>query len=147
VGEAVSILLVEDDRGLRDAYRLVLGALGLEVEGAATGEEALAGVTARAPDAIVVDLGLPDLGGPALIRRLRGAAPDAALVVLTGQEGDELRRGCREAGADAFLVKPVTGRELRSALDPLLGRPRPGPRGEAGGEGPGEGRGDGEPDA
>lgn len=114
------ILLVEDDEDLRNAYRVVLSALGLRVETAATGEDALADVDGGRPDAIVADLVLPGLAGPRLIRRLREAGPEAALVVLTGHDSDSLRKSCREAGADAFLVKPVTGRELKGVLERLV---------------------------
>lgn len=117
----LSLLLIEDDEGLRDAYRLVLTALGLTVDTAASAAEALSRVAEVAPRAIVADLGLPDLEGPSLIRRLHEAAPGAALVVLTGRDSDALRRSCGEAGADAFMVKPATGRDLERVLEGLLG--------------------------
>lgn len=115
-----AILLVEDDEDLRNAYRVVLSALGLRVETAATGEDALSLADGGPPDAIVADLVLPGLAGPRLVRRLREASTEAALVVLTGHDSDSLRKSCREAGADAFLVKPVTARELKGVLERLL---------------------------
>lgn len=126
--DAPSILLIEDDEGLRGAYGVVLAALGLRVEVARTGEEALRLLQESPPDAIVADLGLPGLGGPALLRRLRARAPEPVLVVLTGHDSETLQRSCREAGAGAFLVKPVTGRELHAALAEQLERASPGNR-------------------
>jgi len=118
--DAPVILLVEDDEDLRNAYRIVLSALGLRVVTADRGEDALSSLDAGPTDAIVADLGLPGLAGPRLVRSLRSAAPEAALAVLTGHDSDSLRRSCRAAGADVFLVKPVTARELKAVLEELL---------------------------
>lgn len=111
------VLLVEDDAGLVDAYRIVLDARGFEIRTAGTAEAALARIEDAPPDAVVADLGLPDLEGPDLIRRLRRAAPGARLLVLTGEAGDDLRRRCADAGADRFLVKPVSGGDLAAELE------------------------------
>lgn len=110
------VLLVEDDPELRSAYRLVLGGRGLSVETAATAEEAVASLRERAADVVVADLGLPDLSGPGLLRELRDAAPDALLLVLTGEASEGARHASEAAGADAFLVKPVSGAELADRL-------------------------------
>jgi DNA-binding response OmpR family regulator len=121
--DAAQILLVEDDDGLRNAYRIVLGARGFDVGTAATGEEALERLDGRAgfPAAIVADLGLPGLSGPELVRRLRAAAPDSALLVLTGTRDETVRQQCRRAGATRYLVKPVTGGDLEAALREACG--------------------------
>ncbi len=112
------VLLVEDDEGLRNAYRLVLGGSGIDVGTAASGEEALERLEGRSgpPAVIVADLGLPGVSGPELVERLRAAAPGTALLVLTGTHDDAVRRRCLEAGASRYLVKPVTGGELQTAI-------------------------------
>lgn len=110
------VLLVEDDADLADAYRLVLDARGWDAGAVDTAAAALSRLEDGAPDVVVADLGLPDLSGPDLVARLRGAAPDARLLVLTGEADDDTRRRCLGAGADDFLVKPVSGRELAGML-------------------------------
>lgn len=111
------VVLIEDDEGLRDALSLVLRARGYRVAAAASAGEATGLLEADAPDAVVADLGLPDSSGPRLVAALRSAAPGARLVVLTGQEGESLRRGCLDAGADAFVVKPTGAAELAALLE------------------------------
>lgn len=110
------ILLVEDDGNLLDAYRVVLSAAGLEVATASTAETASERLRDDPADVVVLDLGLPDLSGPELVARLRREAPGARLVVLTGRTGEEIRARCAAAGADDFLVKPVSGSELAEEL-------------------------------
>lgn len=110
------ILVVEDDRDLADAYSLVLDAQGFEVDTAGTGQSALERLGGDAPHVVVADLGLPDVSGADLVRRLRASAPEARLVVLTGEADDETRRECVDAGADDYLVKPVSGTELAREL-------------------------------
>lgn len=111
------VLLVEDDADLADAYRLVLDARGWEAEAVDTAASALARLEDDVPDVVVADLGLPDLSGAEMVARLRSAAPAVRLVVLTGEAGDDTRRRCLDAGADDYLVKPVSGGELAGELD------------------------------
>lgn len=111
-----SVLLLEDDTSLAEALKLVLEARGLEVRIAPTAEDGLEALRPAPPSTVVADLGLPDGGGAALVRTLREAAPDARLLVLTGEDSDRVRRACREAGADAFLAKPVSGDDLAAAI-------------------------------
>ena len=121
--DVVRVLLVEDDDGLRNAYRLVLAARGFDVGMAATGEEALERLEGPSghPAAIVADLGLPGLSGPDLVTRLREEAPGSVLLVLTGTSDDAVRRRCLSAGATRYMVKPVTGGELETALRETCG--------------------------
>lgn len=110
------LLLVEDDPVLRDAVALVLRTRGWQVREAATGRDALDALEEDGATAVVVDLGLPDLSGPELVEALREPAPEARLVVFTGRDSPELRQACRDAGADEFLAKPVSGGELADLL-------------------------------
>lgn len=114
---ASRVLLVEDDADLADAYRLVLDARGWEIEAVDTAASALSRLEDDAPDVVVADLGLPDLSGPEMVARLRRSVPDARLVVLTGEAGEATRRRCLKAGADDYLVKPVSGSELAGRLE------------------------------
>lgn len=111
------VVLLEDDGGLRDALTLVLRSRGFRVTAAATAGEASALLEETSPHAVVADLSLPDRSGPGLVAALRTAAPDARLVVLTGHQGKALHQSCLEAGADDFVVKPISGDELAALLD------------------------------
>lgn len=113
---SAAVLLVEDDPTLAEALGLVLEARGIRVRRAGTASEALEALETASSPAVVADLGLPDAGGPELVRSLRRAAPDARLLVLTGEDSDALRQACLDAGADAYLVKPVAGDDLASAI-------------------------------
>lgn len=110
------MVLVEDDRELREAVALVLQARGWDVAPSESGEAALAVLGEREADAVVADLGLPGRSGPELVEELRAAAPHARVVVFTGEEAADVRRACLAAGADDYLVKPVSGGELAELL-------------------------------
>ncbi|MFW6191970.1 MAG: response regulator [Gemmatimonadota bacterium] len=119
-GEEI-VLLVEDDPTLLEAYRLVLESSGYDVATAGTAREAVRTLREASVDWVVCDLGLPDSSGPEVVRELRdgaatsdGAAP--AILVLTGEDDRRLRRACRRAGAERYLVKPVSGAELAEVL-------------------------------
>ncbi len=111
-----AVLLVEDDDDLRGALALVLRARHLSVEEAADAAEAFEAMASDGFDAVVTDLGLPDVSGPELLRRLRDRSPSARLVVLTGHSGESLEATCRSAGADVVLTKPVSVDRLAELL-------------------------------
>lgn len=115
-----TVLVVEDDRSLLDAYRLVLEARGISVLGVGTANEAEGTLREEGADAVVADLGLPDAEGPALVDRLREAAPGTPVLVLTGRDSPALREACRRRGAADYLVKPVRGGELADRLREFL---------------------------
>lgn len=110
------LVLVEDDRELREAVALVLRARGWDVTASETGEEALAVLGEKEADVVVADLGLPGRSGPELVEALRAAAPGARMVVFTGEVAADVRRACLDAGADDYLVKPVSGGDLAELL-------------------------------
>lgn len=114
---------MEDDEGLRSAYRMVLAARGFDVGLAGSGEEALERLARRSDPyaAIVADLGLPGLSGVDLVARLREAGPQSPIIVLTGTSDEWVRGRCLSAGAAGYLVKPVTGGELEAALREVTG--------------------------
>lgn len=118
------LLLVEDDVDLRDAVARNLGRSGFTVDTAADLTEALASVHAQPYDAIVLDLGLPDGDGLALIRRLRAKRDATPILVLTARDRVEDRVAGLESGADDYLVKPFAHEELVARLRALLRRPR-----------------------
>lgn len=122
-GPARAVLLVEDADGVREAVAELLTLQGHRVEAVATGAEALARAEASVPEVALIDLGLPDLDGLEVARRLRarhGAGP--FLVALTGAARESDRRAALEAGFDLHLAKPVDP----AALERLVARGRGG---------------------
>jgi two-component system, OmpR family, response regulator MprA len=118
----VKILIVDDDRALRDALRRALVLGGYETVSADSGETALAEVTSGAPDAVVLDIGLPDIDGLEVCRRLRGAGNRVPVLMLTARDAVSDRIDGLDAGADDYLVQPFDVGELRARLRALLRR-------------------------
>jgi DNA-binding response OmpR family regulator len=104
-----TILLVEDDRAMTRIVSAALKARGFKVVAAPTGKAALASAQRDNPAVVLLDLGLPDIDGYEVGRRIR-ALPNGArtrLIALTGYGQTEDRRRTAEAGFDAHLTKPV----------------------------------------
>jgi len=120
--ERVRILIVDDDRALRDALRRALVLAGYEIVPAESGEAALAAAAASAPDAIVLDIGLPDIDGLEVCRRLRGSGSRVPVLMLTARDAVADRIDGLDAGADDYLVKPFDVGELQARLRALLRR-------------------------
>src|SRR5918995_3498745 len=120
--EAVRILIVDDDRALRDALRRALVLGGYETVPVESGEAALAEVARSEPDAVVLDIGLPDIDGLEVCRRLRGSGNRVPVLMLTARDAVEDRIDGLDAGADDYLVKPFDVGELQARLRALLRR-------------------------
>lgn len=120
-------LVVDDDPDIRDLVVMVLEGIGLTVETAATGAQAVAAAREAAPDLITLDLTLPDADGTDVCRELRGFT-DAYIVMITGRDSEIDRLVGLEVGADEYLAKPFSPRELRARAVAMLRRPRMGTR-------------------
>ena len=116
------VLIVDDDRSLREALRRTLTLGGYETVSAGTGQEALAQVADASPDALVLDVGLPDLDGLEVCRRLRQDGNRVPVLMLTARDAIEDRIDGLDAGADDYLVKPFDVGELKARLRALLRR-------------------------
>src|SRR5437764_3725715 len=116
------VLVVEDDDSVRSAIRRALLLAGYEVILAANGEEGLMHVHADIPDAVVLDLGLPDIDGIQVCRTLRSSGNRTPILMLTARAAVEDRVDGLEAGADDYLVKPYDVRELTARLKALMRR-------------------------
>ncbi len=114
--------MVDDDRAVRDALRRALTLGGYEVEVAHGGQEGVSRVLAGAPDAVVLDLGMPDVDGLEVCRRLRGAGNRLPILILTARDAVADRIDGLDAGADDYLVKPFDVGELKARLRALLRR-------------------------
>jgi two-component system, OmpR family, response regulator MprA len=125
------LLVVDDDRALRDVLRRALTLAGYEVRLTESGAGALAEIGASVPDAVVLDVGLPDIDGLEVCRLLRRERNRVPILMLTARDTVSDRIDGLDAGADDYLVKPFDIDELKARLRALLRR--------AGGEGGGDG--------
>ncbi len=116
------ILIVDDDRSLRDALRRALTLGGYEAPVAEGGQDALSQVARGAPDALVLDVGMPDIDGLEVCRRLRATGNRVPILMLTARDAVEDRIDGLDAGADDYLVKPFDLGELKARLRALLRR-------------------------
>ncbi len=116
------VLVIEDDDSVRDAIRRALVLTGYEVLPAATGEQGLMQAQSAVPDAIVLDLGLPDIDGLQICRTLRRSGNRTPILMLTARAAVEDRVDGLEAGADDYLVKPYDVRELEARLKAIMRR-------------------------
>jgi two-component system response regulator MprA len=118
----VRILVVDDDLAVCRSIDRALRLEGYEVDTVASGGEALEAVASGSPDALVLDLQLPDLDGLAVCRRIREAGDDIPILMLTARHGIDDRVQGLDAGADDYLVKPFALEELLARLRALLRR-------------------------
>ena len=138
------VLVVEDDRAVRESLRRSLEFNGYHVSTASDGAEALAGISGINPDAVVMDVMMPRLDGLETTKALRKVGNSVPILVLTARDAVGDRVEGLDAGADDYLTKPFALEELlarlralaaarltgggRSRRAPLLLRPEHGPR-------------------
>ncbi|MCW1099374.1 MULTISPECIES: response regulator transcription factor [Streptomyces] len=115
------VLIIEDDRAVRDGVRLALRRQGHEVAAAATGEDGLEQLRTFRPDAVVLDLMLPGMSGLEVCRRIR--THDQVPIIMATARGDDtdIVVGL-ESGADDYVVKPVRARVLDARIRAVLRR-------------------------
>ena len=116
------ILVVDDDRSVRESLRRSLQFNGYDVDMASDGAEALALVHSINPDVIIMDVMMPRLGGLDATRALRSAGNDVPILVLTARDAISDRVEGLDAGADDYLAKPFALDELLARLRALLRR-------------------------
>jgi two-component system KDP operon response regulator KdpE len=146
-GPGGGILIVEDEAELVRALRINLRARQYEVRCAGTGREALAVAAIRPPDAIILDLGLPDIDGTEVIVELRRWY-HAPIIVLSGRTSPGDKIGALDVGADDYVTKPFAMAELLARLRRAApGRRRGGGRRPPGRDRPVAGRPDRTPGA
>ena len=116
------VLVVDDDRAVRESLRRSLEFNGYTVSLATDGAEALASIGGNAPDALVIDVMMPRLDGIETTRALRAAGSDLPILVLTARDSVGDRVDGLDAGADDYLTKPFALEELLARLRALLRR-------------------------
>ncbi len=123
------VLIIEDDPSIRRALGEGLARRGYGVATSDTGLEGLREVTVSRPEAVVLDLGLPDISGIDLLRMLR-AVSDVPVLVLTARDDEAEIVRTLDAGADEYVVKPASAAQVDARLRALLRRARPDDRQE-----------------
>lgn len=118
------VLLVEDDALLGDGLRAGLGQAGFAVDWVRTGSDAVHALDAEPVAAVVLDLGLPDLSGFEVLRRLRARGNKVPVLILTARDAVDDRVKGLDGGADDYVVKPVVAKELSARIRALLRRSR-----------------------
>jgi two-component system, OmpR family, KDP operon response regulator KdpE len=120
----LEILIIDDEVQIRRLLRVTLEAEHYRVREAETGLLGLNEIALAAPDGVVLDLGLPDLDGTEVIRRLREWSK-LPVLVLSVRNSEEDKIAALDAGADDYLTKPFSGRELLARVRAILRRTQP----------------------
>ena len=109
---AIRVLIVDDEPAIRRALRPPLMELGFQVVEASRGEEALQLLHSGNVDVVLLDINMPGIGGIETLRRIRGFAPRLPVLMVTVREGEEEKVEALELGADDYITKPFSIREL-----------------------------------
>ena len=118
-GDAATILIVEDEPPIRRLLRTTLGAHDYRTHEAASGAEALSALRPHGPDLVLLDLGLPDIDGLALIGEIRRLSP-VPIVVLSSRGDERAKVTALDSGADDYVTKPFGADELLARIRAAL---------------------------
>jgi len=118
-------VVIEDDRDIRELIKVVLNQSGFDVHAADTGAAGVEAVREHNPAVVTLDLGLPDIDGFEVARRIR-LFSDSYIIMLTARDDELDTLLGLETGADDYLTKPFRPRELRARVGALMRRPRRG---------------------
>ena len=121
------VLVVEDEPSIQELIAVGLTRNGHTVQRAASGEEALRAVAAALPDVILLDWMLPDASGPSITRKLRSEprTREVPIIMLTARAGDDDKVEGLKSGADDYVTKPFSPRELEARIQAVLRRRAP----------------------
>lgn len=118
----IRILIVDDEPAIRRALRPPLLDLGFQVGEASRGEEALQLLRSSVFDAVLLDINMPGIGGIETLRRIRAFAPRLPILMLTVRDGEEEKVEALELGADDYVTKPFSTRELIARIRTAIRR-------------------------
>jgi two-component system KDP operon response regulator KdpE len=121
---AIRILVVDDEPAIRRALRPPLMELGFQVAEASRGEEALLVLRSGSYDAVLLDINMPGIGGIETLKRIRGFAPRLPVLMLTVRDDEEDKVQALELGADDYVTKPFSTRELIARIRSAVRRVR-----------------------
>jgi len=124
----VNVLVVDDESAIREMIRFGLNKSGMAVECAASGKEALVKINERLPDIMLLDWMMPHMSGPELTRRLRKnpVTTNIPIIMLTARVSEDDKVTGLNAGADDYIIKPFSPRELIARINAVLRRADPG---------------------
>ena len=120
--QAIRILVVDDESAIRRALRPPLLELGFQVAEAARGEEALQQMRTTTFDAVLLDVNMPGIGGVETLRRIRAFAPRLPILMLTVRDKDEEKVEALDLGADDYVTKPFSTKELIARIRAAIRR-------------------------
>lgn len=118
-------VVIEDDPDIRNILCAVLQQAGFDVQSGATGRDGVEIVRNNTPTVVTLDVGLPDIDGYEVLRRIRTTS-DCYVIMLTARTHESDTLTALQAGADDYLTKPFRPRELRARIDAMMRRPRTG---------------------
>jgi two-component system KDP operon response regulator KdpE len=121
---ATSVLVIDDEPQIRRLLRVTLEANGYEVCDAATGQDGIVQAAQRPPEIILLDLGLPDMDGLAVLKRIREWSR-IPVIILSVRDRENDKIAALDAGADDFVTKPFGSGELLARLRTTLRRAQP----------------------
>lgn len=121
---AIRILVVDDEPAIRRALRAPLMELGFQIAEAARGEEALQALRSSTYDVVLLDVNMPGLGGIETLRRIRSFAPRLPVLILTVRDQEEDKVEALDLGADDYVTKPFSTRELIARVRSAVRRMR-----------------------
>jgi two-component system, OmpR family, KDP operon response regulator KdpE len=116
-----TLLVIDDEKQIRRLLRVTLEGEGYKVRETENGQLGLQEIAHQAPDGVILDLGLPDLDGTEVIKRLREWSK-VPVLVLSVRESEDDKITALDAGADDYLTKPFSGRELLARVRAILRR-------------------------
>jgi DNA-binding response OmpR family regulator len=124
--EHIRILVADDDRDIRDLVTFKLGQAGYTIQAVSGGAEALAAIEADPPDLAVLDMMMPGLSGIDVLRKVRETARTRGvrIILLTARSRDADVDAGFATGADDYIIKPFSPRELLHRVNTVLARPR-----------------------
>lgn len=127
-GKKIKVLVVDDESAIREMIRFALGKSDMKVTCAASGKEALEKINERPPDIILLDWMMPNMSGPELTRRLRKnpVMETIPIIMLTARVSEDDKVTGLNAGADDYIIKPFSPRELIARINAVLRRSDPG---------------------
>lgn len=114
------IAVVDDDNSVRKALRRLLRSADLDTEMYGSGSEFLETLQTSVPDCIVLDLQMPEMSGLELQEHLKNRGLSLPVVVVTGHDEPGMQARCLEAGANAYLRKPIDGKALMEAISQAI---------------------------
>jgi two-component system, OmpR family, KDP operon response regulator KdpE len=122
--QAIRILVVDDEPAIRRALRPPLVELGFQITEASRGEEALQALRIAAPDIVLLDVNMPGIGGIETLRRMRATLPRLPIIMLTVRDQEEDKVEALDLGADDYVTKPFSTRELIARIRASVRRVR-----------------------